>query len=449
MSNGYFTHTTPLARHTLARAEELNATLSAVAAGFDRLPAEAVLKQGRTDYAAASGTANSYALTLPFPPDAYSEGLRIAFRVPAANTGGSTVNVNGLGVKPLRRADGGDTTAGDLPGGAVIEARYDGAVFRLTGVQGGDVARAAASAASATADAGIAAAQVVLTADHATAAAQSAANAAASAALAAANAAVAAGQDAKASVRVGTTANTTLSGEQTIQGVALVTGDRVLVKAQANAAGNGIYVVRAGAWERAPDMDAWAEVPCAFTFVEEGAEADTGWVCTSNPGGTLGVTAVTWARYTVALSTVAPSPPGPTAQVGTSGQAVRADHVHAYQEEWVTIAISDEVTPLTTGAAKVVWRAPYPLALTRPPRASLSVASSGGAVVVNVKEAGTTVLSNKVILDQGARTSTTAGTQPIITDASIADDAEVSFDIDSAGTGAKGLKVTLYFRRAS
>ena len=110
--------------------------------------------------------------------------------------------------------------------------------------------------------------------------------------------AVAQGLDPKASCVAATTANITLSGTQTIDGVALIAGDRCLVKNQTASADNGIYLVAAGAWTRATDMDTWAEVPGAFTFIEQGTTwADTGWVCTSNAGGTLGVTAITWVQF--------------------------------------------------------------------------------------------------------------------------------------------------------
>lgn len=109
---------------------------------------------------------------------------------------------------------------------------------------------------------------------------------------------VAAGMDPKGSVRAATTANITLSGTQTIDGVAVVVGDRVLVKNQTAPETNGIYVVASGAWTRTTDMDSWLEVPGAFTFTEEGGtQADTGWVCTSNRGGTLGTTAITWTQF--------------------------------------------------------------------------------------------------------------------------------------------------------
>lgn len=111
------------------------------------------------------------------------------------------------------------------------------------------------------------------------------------------------GLDVKASVKAATTGNITLSGTQTIDGVAVSAGDRVLVKNQTAAADNGIYVADAGAWARSTDMDAWSEFPGAFTFVEEGTtQADSGWVCTVNQGGTLGTTPVTWSQFSGAGS---------------------------------------------------------------------------------------------------------------------------------------------------
>ena len=109
---------------------------------------------------------------------------------------------------------------------------------------------------------------------------------------------VAQGLDVKASVVVATTANITLSGVQTIDGISVVAGDRVLVKNQTTQSQNGIYVASASAWSRSSDADTWQELVSAFTFVEQGTtQADTGWVCTVNAGGTLGSTAVTWAQF--------------------------------------------------------------------------------------------------------------------------------------------------------
>jgi hypothetical protein len=106
------------------------------------------------------------------------------------------------------------------------------------------------------------------------------------------------GLDVKASVKAATTANITLSGLQTIDGITVIAGDRVLVKNQSAASANGIYSASASGWTRTSDMNDWAEFPGAFVFVEEGTtQADSGWVCTADQGGTLGTTAITWAQF--------------------------------------------------------------------------------------------------------------------------------------------------------
>lgn len=96
-----------------------------------------------------------------------------------------------------------------------------------------------------------------------------------------------------------TTANITLSGAQTIDTVAVVAGDRVLVKNQTNAYENGIYVAASGAWARSADANAWDELVSALVFVTEGGLAGSAWYCSAQPGGTLGVTAVNWNNFSV------------------------------------------------------------------------------------------------------------------------------------------------------
>ena len=107
------------------------------------------------------------------------------------------------------------------------------------------------------------------------------------------------GLDTKASCVAASTVNiATLSGLLTVDGITLSAGDRVLVKNQTAQAENGIYVASASAWARSSDMDAWTEFPAAYSFIEQGTtQADTGWVCTVNQGGTLGTTPVTWAQF--------------------------------------------------------------------------------------------------------------------------------------------------------
>jgi len=104
----------------------------------------------------------------------------------------------------------------------------------------------------------------------------------------------------KTAALVATTANITLSGEQTIDGIT-TSASRVLVKNQTTASQNGIYTSGSGAWTRTSDMNTWAQVPAAAIFIEEGTvNADLGFVCTSLPGGTLGTTAITFVQFSSA-----------------------------------------------------------------------------------------------------------------------------------------------------
>ena len=115
----------------------------------------------------------------------------------------------------------------------------------------------------------------------------------------------------------------------------------------------------------------------------------------------------------------------------------------------LVVACSDESTALTTGTAKITFRMPRGVTLTTV-RASLTVAQTSGSILtVDINEGGSTVLSTKLTIDNGEKTSTTAATPPVISDSSLADDAEMTIDIDQVGDGtAKGLKVTLIGTRA-
>lgn len=110
--------------------------------------------------------------------------------------------------------------------------------------------------------------------------------------------------------------------------------------------------------------------------------------------------------------------------------------------ESIAIAISDETTVLTTGTAKATFRMPYAFTLSEV-RASLSTASSSGTPTFDINEDGATILSTKITIDANEKTSKTAAAPPVISDADLADDAEITIDIDVAGTGAKGAKIYL------
>ena len=113
---------------------------------------------------------------------------------------------------------------------------------------------------------------------------------------------VAQGLDTKASVLAASTGNVTLSGAQTIDNISSGNGQRILIKDQTAPAENGIYVSNStGAWTRSTDANTWDKLVSAYVFVETGTtQADTGWVCTVDAGGTLGVTAVTWTQFSSA-----------------------------------------------------------------------------------------------------------------------------------------------------
>lgn len=106
----------------------------------------------------------------------------------------------------------------------------------------------------------------------------------------------------KDSVRVATAAAGTLASSfangSTVDGVALATGDRILIKDQAAPAENGIYTVNAsGAPTRAVDFDLGSEVRGATVWVEEGTtNADTGWVLTTNAPITIGSTGLAFTQ---------------------------------------------------------------------------------------------------------------------------------------------------------
>ena len=112
--------------------------------------------------------------------------------------------------------------------------------------------------------------------------------------------------------------------------------------------------------------------------------------------------------------------------------------------ESIVVAASDETTALTTGAAKVTFRMPYAFTLTGV-RCSLTTAQTSGSLfTVDINDSGTTILSTKLTVDNTEKTSTTAATAPVISDTSLADDTEITIDIDQVGDGtAKGLKVVL------
>lgn len=110
----------------------------------------------------------------------------------------------------------------------------------------------------------------------------------------------------------------------------------------------------------------------------------------------------------------------------------------------IYIALSDETSPLVAGAGKFTFRMPFAANLVGI-RASVNTAPTGAAIQVDVNEGGASVLSTKLTIDQGEKTSVTAATAAVISDSALADDAEISIDLDQVGSvvAGAGLKVLL------
>ena len=106
------------------------------------------------------------------------------------------------------------------------------------------------------------------------------------------------------------------------------------------------------------------------------------------------------------------------------------------------LAASDLITALTTGTSKAYFRMPRSMIVSEV-RGSLLTASTSGAVTIDINKNGSTILSTKLTIDQDEKTSVTAAVPPVISDETLADDDEITIDIDVEGTGALGLIVAL------
>ena len=166
----------------------------------------------------------------------------------------------------------------------------------------------------------------------------------------------------KNAVKVATTTNITLSGTQTIDGYSVQVNDRVLVKNQTAPAENGIYSAQSSTWTRTTDADTWDELISAYVFVQLGStQADTGWVCTIDSGGTLGVTAVTWAQFsgagtfTAGQGLLLASNAFSIDLVGTSGKiVVTTADTQTLVNKTLQAAIVDTSISATAGAGSII-----------------------------------------------------------------------------------------------
>lgn len=230
----------------------------------------------------------------------------------------------------------------------------------------------------------------------------------------------------KRSVRVATTANITLSGTQTIDGVAVAAGDRVLVKDQTAQAGNGIYVVAAGAWSRATDANAASELAGANVSVDSGTANggltfDTDFKSTD----TLGTTAMTWARVvdTALASSTSPAMDG-TATIGTSISYARADHIHPTDTSRAPSAGSTSITTLGT-IGTGAWQG----SVINSTYGGTGVNNGGRTLTINTNSGTigfTNVSTTLTVVDTASVSGTNTGDQTIT----------LTGDVTGSGTGS-------------
>jgi hypothetical protein len=242
---------------------------------------------------------------------------------------------------------------------------------------------------------------------------------------------VAQGLDTKASCIAATTANITLSGTQTVDGIVLIATDRVLVKNQTAPAENGLYLCAAGAWTRTTDADTWDELRSAFVFIEKGTVyADTGWTCTIDSGGTLGTTAVTWAQFSgagsftagtgltltgTAFSLTAPVTVALGGTNATTAGITAFNNITGFSASGATGTTSTNLvfsgSPALTGAVSVTSASATSLAvgLTGATNPAFAVDSSTGSQVAGLKITGAITGGSVAIVatDSGSNASVT------------------------------------------
>lgn len=241
------------------------------------------------------------------------------------------------------------------------------------------------------------------------------------------------GLDVKDSCRVATTGEITLSGTQTIDGVSVIAGDRVLVKNQiSNTIDNGIYVVAAGSWSRATDANSSTKVnPGMFTFIEEGTtNADSGWILTTNAPITLGSTQLTFAQFSGAGQI--------TAGAGLTKSGNTIDVVTASSARIVVNA--DSIDLATTGVSASTYKSVTVdsygrvTAGTNPTTlAGYGISDAQGLDATLTALAGVSTSANTVIYATGSDTFTTTSFTSF--GRSLVDDADASAGRTTLGLG--------------
>jgi len=225
---------------------------------------------------------------------------------------------------------------------------------------------------------------------------------------------VAAGLDPKDSCKVATTANITLSGTQTIDGISCSAGDRILVKAQSSSAANGIYICDAGSWSRSTDMAVGSAAAGASMFIEQGTvNGEMGFVCTSNKGSdVVGTNDLSFSQYTGASNI-------------TAGAAL------SKTGDQLDVEVDDSTIEISSDALRLK-------------DAGITNAKIADGTISNGKLVNSTISGVQLGSSlQGLTASATGGLSLSATsyNGSAAVSASINLDGSSLATGANGLKV--------
>ena len=148
MSDYFDSSTNRIIAGSLAKSSEVNDIIDKTSVGFDLLTSPTQIQTDTSTYGADTGAADAYEVALPKTQTAYTTGMQVVFIPVNSNTGASTIDVDGIGPKGIKRPDGTDVVAGDLLDTQVISLRYNGTVFTMTNPASSFAAAAASAAAS-------------------------------------------------------------------------------------------------------------------------------------------------------------------------------------------------------------------------------------------------------------------------------------------------------------
>ena len=110
----------------------------------------------------------------------------------------------------------------------------------------------------------------------------------------------------------------------------------------------------------------------------------------------------------------------------------------------LVVAVSNELTALAPGTGKLTFRMPYAMTLSEV-RASVKTAPTGANLIVDINLGGVSILSTRLSIDAGEKTSTTAATPPAISNPTLTDDGEITVDIDQVGATVAGTGLKVVF----